>query len=400
MEDILEKLREQTIALVHKSPTRADVDFSNSTFKQILEELNNYHIELSAQNDELQIANQRLQSTTEIFNAMFYGAPIGYMLLDAKYKIIEINSKGLSIMHLKKSNYSNLRLINYIASGEVKKFLDWSVDKSAKTLEIKLMIEHEQKWISLDKAYWQDKKEFIFLTIQDITQVKENQIYEMQKKRIEALTLLLNNVSHHWRQPLTVISLILNTLQDKAKNNQIDTKYIDEKTTKGIDTIKKLSTVIDDFKSIFDLNSDDFKYFDIKDAINDAMQQTTNLYISLKIDKDIESSNIYGMSTKFTEVIFRVFESAIEEMGEDKKIEIDGKKYEDNYKISIRYDGVLKDENMLEIFDPYNSEKLTGKINLSPLYIAKIMVEYHMNGKLEVRNNNNFIEIKIILTLD
>jgi C4-dicarboxylate-specific signal transduction histidine kinase len=68
---------------------------------------------------------------------------------------------------------------------------------------------------------------------------------------------------------------------------------------------------------------------------------------------------------------------------------------EDDYKIlSIKDNaGGVNDEILKKIFDPYFTTKHKAQnIGLS-LYVAKILIEYHMNGTIDAFNVDDGLEI-------
>jgi len=395
--NIIESLREKTIKLIHQSPKRSLIDYSDMTQEQLLEELNNYHIELLAQNDELEIANKRLEDTSILFNAMFYNAPIGYLLLDDKYKIIEVNTKALEILQLKKDNFNNLRLITYIGKGQIQKFLDWSLKDIETELEIELNISHKKFFVILKKTYWQDKHNYIFLTINDITIKKEKERLAIEKKRISSLTNMLNTIAHYWRQPLTVISLSINMILEKYKKNTLDEEFITQKVQQSLDNIKNLSSSIDSFRTVVEYDKTKLSNFNIKDLFQDIFYALEQQNIKYDIKDDILPSFIFADRTKLSEVLFNTI--TFKEISKDiNKREISTKIDNNIYRISIKQKGNLDKNKLKDIFEPILLEDFK-KHEISSLYVAKVIIENQIQGELSLKNNDKDIEIVIELPI-
>jgi hypothetical protein len=65
--------------------------FENKDINSLLEELSIYHQELEMQNDELIRTHQILEKSRNEFNDLFENAPIGYIVLDSYFKIVNSN---------------------------------------------------------------------------------------------------------------------------------------------------------------------------------------------------------------------------------------------------------------------------------------------------------------------
>lgn len=397
-QNLIDSLREKTIDLIHNSPKRSQVDYTNTSEAELLEELNNYHVELQAQNDELELANKRLEDTSVLFDAMFYNAPVGYILLNKRYKILEINSKGLEVLSLNKENFANLRLVNYIGKGEIQKFLDWTLEKEHKTLEIKINASKEIKTVYLDKTYWQNKDEYIFLTITDITVQKEKELFEFERKKIISLTTLLNNIAHHWRQPLTVISLVLNSIILKYKKNDLSKEFLDLKSKKAFDTIAKLSNIIDDFQYIIKDKQQELSVQNIKNIIDETLNEFSNTSETKLIIEGLEELSMPTNKRKLTIIISLMLEhiTILLKENETNDLFISSVYKEKNYIVRIKFKGFLQEEVITQLYEPYEDIKYNNH-NLSMFYLARLTILQQFNGDLRIENNQGYVETKIIL---
>lgn len=91
---------------------------------------------------------------------LFDHAPIGYVLLDEKYFITNANLQAFAILGLSKSRLRHEHFYNYLAPGEVKRFLDWMMDysKHPGVLRVPLRCREGERYVQLDLHFHEDEK--------------------------------------------------------------------------------------------------------------------------------------------------------------------------------------------------------------------------------------------------
>jgi signal transduction histidine kinase len=99
---------------------------------------------------------------------------------------------------------------------------------------------------------------FIIATFTDITQeifrIEENKEKDrilFQQSKIAAITDILKNIAHHWRQPLSVISTITSGMKLQKELDILDDKNFNESCDAIINNTTKLSDTIEDFTIFF-----------------------------------------------------------------------------------------------------------------------------------------------------
>ena len=236
------------------------------------------------------------------------------------------------------------------------------------------------------------------------TEVLKETIVDNESK-LKIMSDTMRTVAHEWRQPLNTISL-------DAQNLLVTYKIMDEIPSKEeavsvLESIQKntegLSGIINKFQYITELKGDT-KEVDINNllqkAINDSIVLTNNLTTSM-IDKKIvvyEEQLVVSVIT-----ILNNAQEAIDKINIDDKF-IDLTVYETNDSINIEISnngGNISKDLKDKIFTPYFSTKETKNgVGLS-LYIAKMVIEFHLKGQIEVINKeNNIVIFKIVLPID
>ncbi|GAB6045699.1 hypothetical protein JCM11957_12970 [Caminibacter profundus] len=221
---------------------------------------------------------------------------------------------------------------------------------------------------------------------------KKNKIM-FQQSKLAAMGEMLQNIAHQWRQPLGSLSLILQSIQIKNEMGKLTSEYINKKTKEGLEIAENMSKTIDDFKNFF--RPDKVKKdFHIKNCIKKSISllshlfEKYNIHIEVKIKEDLV---INGYPNELMHVCLNILNNSIDAFKESninpKKILIMVKKEKHNAIISVIDNaGGIKEEYLDKIFEPYFTTKLKDKGSGIGLYMAKQIIEKHMNGKIRALN--------------
>ncbi len=240
--------------------------------------------------------------------------------------------------------------------------------------------------------------------VQNKVMLEETIIDNEAKLKIMGDTM--RTVAHEWRQPLNAISL-------EAQNLLFSYQFTDEGVPKeeaipileGMQSnIEGLSNIINKFQYITELQGEK-KESTIKDVCNrainistvssDMVEQNYNVNTGFKTHENELATSIASILDNAREANDRST-SEVEKFIKIATFE-DGK----NIKVEISNNGGHIAENLLEeIFAPYFSTKETRNgVGLS-LYIAKMIVELHLKGRIEVENKDgNIVVFTVILPI-
>ena len=216
----------------------------------------------------------------------------------------------------------------------------------------------------------------------------------------------MRTVAHEWRQPLNAISL-------EAQNLLFSYQFTDEGVPKeeampileGMQSnIEGLSNIINKFQYITELQGDK-KISAIQDVCNRAISISTvsadNVTEEYTTNKEFKTHE-NELATSMASILDNAREATENFESDDEKF-IKVRTYEDgnDIKVEISNNGGNIKENLLEeIFEPYFSTKETRNgVGLS-LYIAKMIVELHLKGKIQVENrDNNIVVFTVVLPI-
>jgi len=211
---------------------------------------------------------------------------------------------------------------------------------------------------------------------------------------------MLSMISHQWRQPISKIASIASHLRFQMMlGNRIDEKELDKELTSIEEHTEFLSETIDDFKEFYKPKS-------IKETsailplINKALSflenelKKKNIIVIKNFDKD---RKLLIYPNELVQVLINIVQNAIEFSKSKSTITITTKAKIDEYIIYLKDEaGGVKKEHITKIFDAHfstKSEKSSTNLGLG-LYVSKVIIESHFNGKLEVQSqgkNTTFI---------
>ncbi len=230
--------------------------------------------------------------------------------------------------------------------------------------------------------------------------IKDKQL--LQQSRLAQMGEMISMIAHQWRQPLSVISSIAISLNVKAELGKADEATVIDFSKKISEYSQHLSSTIDDFRDFYKPNKEqentDFTSI-IKSVLSIVeIEITTN---NIEIIKDLQSKEIFqSYPNELKQVVLNLLKNA-QDILIDKNISypwIKIKSFTKNEKTILEISdngGGVPDEVINKIFDPYFSTKLDKNGTGIGLYMSKLIIHEHCNGKLSVENTQDGAVFKI-----
>ncbi len=212
--------------------------------------------------------------------------------------------------------------------------------------------------------------------------------------RQAALGEMIANIAHQWRQPLNLLNLAVYDMEDAFEYGELDKKYMDHSLREMNNIIQKMSKTIDDFRSYFKSEKEK-TVFKASQVISNALVFTDSYFkdIGAVLQKDIPGDVfIYGFASQTEQTLVNILKNALEALADsttpEKVIELKASNSQNKCcKIEITNTGKsIPPENFPKIFDPYFSTKPQEQALGLGLYIAKIIIEKNMDGKIYFEN--------------
>jgi len=231
---------------------------------------------------------------------------------------------------------------------------------------------------------------------EEIQKGREQEQLLIQKSKFIALGEMISNIAHQWRQPLSQLSALLMTLKLKHRMDKLDKNAMDIKCAEAETIVEYMSHTIDDFRNFFMPNKDK-KEFSIKESVEEVLRiigtsiTNQNIAIEVNIPRD---QNIIGYKSEYEQVILNLLSNAkdaiIATCKEKGRIVITLKIVGKVSRLSIHDNGGgIKIEPLEKIFEPYMTTKDHNEGTGIGLYMAKLIIEKSMKGKLEVQNKDD-----------
>ena len=238
---------------------------------------------------------------------------------------------------------------------------------------------------------------------------KKDKIIQEQNK-MAAMTDLIKNISHHWRQPLMAISANADSMKIDYELQMLDEKEIPVKMDNIIDSTQFLSKTIETFRDIISENVD-IKEVVLQEEIQKVIElQTYSLKENnIKIISNIQDTEpvVLPMQTgALNKVMVYILNNAndiLEQQDKpDKWVKIELTRTTSSVIISIEDNGGgIPDEINDRIYDAYFTTKHQSPGTGLGLHMARNIVHNTLDGKLYHLNTENgakfFIELKLAI---
>ncbi len=228
----------------------------------------------------------------------------------------------------------------------------------------------------------------------EIEKNKQQFILLEQQSRLAALGEMIGNISHQWRQPLSVITTSVSGLKVLEEMGvPITHEMITNTSDAVLNQANYLSRTIDDFRDFIKNDTvNELFYISkvIEDTANllDATLKSNEISLILNLDNSISYN---GHASQLSQVIMNIINNAKDTFNEKnqefKQIEVKTTKEKNLIKIEIIDNaGGINDEIKSKIFDPYFTTKHQSQGTGLGLYICTKIIQKSFNGKIYIED--------------
>ncbi len=238
----------------------------------------------------------------------------------------------------------------------------------------------------------------------------------LQQSRLAQMGEMISMIAHQWRQPLGAISATSIDMNLKLQLNEFDlaqevernkcNDYVINHLGKIDGFVQSLTNTIDDFRNFYKPNKTS-----ISSLMNSPVKKALNIVRSSFVAEGIEIFEEYTCSNRVAmhenelmQVILNILKNSQDNFKEKSikngKIWIKTYDLDDGIRLEISDNGGGVSEEILQkIFDPYFSTKSEKNGTGLGLYMSKIIIELHHEGKLYAKNRDHgvcfFIDLKM-----
>lgn len=264
------------------------------------------------------------------------------------------------------------------------------VSKPFESREVLARIQTHLRIASLEKAL-RAKTERLE---EEIQLRREQDAVLIQQSRLASFGEMIGNISHQWRQPLNLISLYAQEIEEKFSYNELDSNSLKEDVHRIMDVLDHMSETINDFKNFLNPRKS-IRPFDVSIQVNKTLHlvkpgfQKDGITLDFKVDGECL---IEGHPGEFTQVLLNILSNAKNALNDsgiaNKRIEIHLKKDpSEKTSLVIRDNGGGIPEDVLEkIFDPYFTTRYLKNGTGIGLHMSRTIIENNMGGRILARN--------------
>lgn len=313
--------------------------------------------------------------------AFFLAVFITYVLLGKKYGLGLAVFVGLSIFFI--SKHHNLELSPFAYSTFFSFFIIFTI--FLYFFLNKIERDAEELKVLNNKLKDNFKRE--------VQQRKDQESMLLRQCRMASMGQMLDSIAHQWRQPLMHINSVLLNMDSFIESRGGDDKYLTNKSNEIAMLTMHMSNTIEDFRGLFEIEKGQEEFF-LESVIADVLVLMKNRFSGILVDCEVgEDVLIYGSKSELIQVIIILFSNTVDaferKIVNNKKVSIGTNNSKDSTIVTIKDNaGGIAPENLGVVFDPYfTTKELSGGTGLG-LYLAKIIIEQKMNGRITVSNTS------------
>jgi DNA-binding response OmpR family regulator len=220
--------------------------------------------------------------------------------------------------------------------------------------------------------------------------IQGKKIIESQKEmaKQKSISKLLENIAHHWRQPLSVISTNASSIMIENEYKINSEISIDTRMKQILEYTKLLSNTIEDFRLLFSKGF--IPEIVVVDEFIDSLLGTYIEYIksnNIKVIKNIQVESFYGFGDQLKQILTLLINNIKEHAINNKYIFISIKEIDDNIQIIVKDNGGGAPDEIIEnIFEPYFTTKHQSFGKGVGLYVVYQIITEEFNGSIKARN--------------
>ena len=242
----------------------------------------------------------------------------------------------------------------------------------------------------------------IVTVMDDITERNQQKQFLIQQSKLAEMGEMVGAIAHQWNEPLVELSAIIQDMEFSYSQGEMDKNIMRGFVNESMVQIQYMSQTHKDFRN-FLKPSNKKVLFCAKKALDEVLEiigkQVFYAHIKLSLTCKDDIVPVFGYENEFKQVLLNIINNAKTKITSTKKgknisIHVESKKDEAFIKISD--DAGAIESNIIDfIFDPYFTTKKNGT-GLG-LYMAKVIIEDKMNGKLSVYNYFDSVSFNILV---
>jgi PAS domain S-box-containing protein len=240
----------------------------------------------------------------------------------------------------------------------------------------------------------------------ELSRRRENEKLLIYQSRLAAMGEMIGNIAHQWRQPLSILSLLIQDIEEAKAHGELNDEYLRTFTEKSVMIIAKMSQTIDDFRNFFRPNKKK-EEFNVCETVKEAINLVSGSFRSHSINLIIrlpEFIPAYGYRNEYSQVILIILNNAKDALIESnhKKPEIIISEHKDaetgkSVVCIFNNGGQINPETGNRIYDPYFTTKHMSSGTGIGLYMSKMIIEESMAGRIWHENTDGGVCFNVLV---
>lgn len=238
--------------------------------------------------------------------------------------------------------------------------------------------------------------------VEEIQKRIEQERLFMQQGRMAAMGEMIGAIAHQWRQPLNIVSLVVQNISDDFNDSTLTKEAMAEYLENVLEQLQHMSCTIDDFRNFFQIAKDN-EEFDPAYQVMRVLQLINAQLRSHDIKVNVTQGApcvISGIPNELSQVMLNVINNSKDAFTANSisgpRIDISVGCEDGEAVIRILDNGGGIPESIRDrIFDPYFTTKRKEIGTGIGLYMSKMIITDHFRGTIEFENKNGGVEFVI-----
>jgi signal transduction histidine kinase len=224
------------------------------------------------------------------------------------------------------------------------------------------------------------------------------------QQRHQALSELLINLAHQWRQPLNAAGVLIKDIEDAYLAGELNETIIRRQSALAFSQLKSLSKTLDRFTALYEDPGQKEQLSLI--ALYHEARELMALRLKaqgVQIQGEIDPGHTVCMARRdLLEVLIKLITNAIETAQKrhltQLKIVIESKQAENLTTIVLTDSaGGIEPEALSKLFDPYHTTGFKERSRGLSLYLIRRMIERRYEGSITAENSDKGARITLTL---
>jgi PAS domain S-box-containing protein len=239
---------------------------------------------------------------------------------------------------------------------------------------------------------------------EEVAKNREMDIILIQQNRQAALGESLEHIAHQWKQPLNLIGLLIQHLKLSCSDGKLGEDLVDEAVSKTMALLHHMAQTIDVFRDFYRPDKEKTLFL-LKESIDKTLSFIEPAFRHQNITVDVDADPelwAQGYPKEFVQVLLIILTNARDAFKDRKtanpRLAIKAFAEDKEAIVSITDNaGGVPDNTIGNIFDLYFTTREAGGGTGIGLYMAKSIIEKHMDGRLGVANVKDGAQFRIEL---